>query len=308
MPHVSPILAANTKPSSLARSIREDSNHLIAHRSAPMAEIPHLALGEEVRFDLDVIGTFVVWLIGWRFAGIFVALLVIFRALAARERRFALERAAAVDAGELDQYDVAMLDEAGDGIDAVRLAVVNLLHRGALEPGPQFGPRFSLVVGDEPGRDAHPLERDVLARASDLPAKPPRSLLEHLAKTDAVTRMRSRLVGAGLLYPRNRGLALQTGALGLFLLPYVSLAAWGASYSDSSGRSVAGLAIGVLGIGVAWMLVVVGPGFVGATDRGSAARASAEQRAATESPEDERQNESAVQDLLHAYARHTRAG
>jgi uncharacterized protein (TIGR04222 family) len=255
---------------------------------------------------MDVIETLTVWLIGWKFAVVFVTLLVIFRALAARERRFARERANAVDAGELDQYDLAMLDEAGDGIHTVRLAVVSLLYRGALQPGRQFGPQFSFIAGNELDSEAHPLEHDVLARVRDLPSKPPRSLLEHLAKGDAVMRIRARLVGAGLLYPRSRGLALQTGAVALFLLPYVSIAVWAARLSDSAGRSVAGLIVGLLALGIAWMLIVVGPGFVGATDRGSAARAGAEQRASPERADDERQNEPAVQELLRAYAKYAR--
>jgi uncharacterized protein (TIGR04222 family) len=268
-------------------------------------EITHLALAEQLRFDMDVIETLTAWLIGWKFAAVFVTLLVIFRALAARERRFALERADAVDAGELDQYELAMLDEAGDGIDAVRLAVVSLLYRGALQPGPQFGPQFSFF-DNELDSEAHPLERNVLARVRDLPSKPPRRLLGHLAKGDAVMRTRSGLVGAGLLYPRNRGLALQAGAVALFLLPYVSIAVWAARLSDSAGRSVTGLIVGLLALGLAWMLIVVGPGFVGATDRGSAARAGAEQRASPERPDDERQNEPAVQELLRAYAKYAR--
>lgn len=260
-----------------------------------------------MRFDLNVMFALNLWFVGgWWLVVAFVALVAASWVLAIRERRLAVARADGDDTHELDQYELAMLDVSSEG-DAVLLAVVNLLRRGVLQPGPQwaakprFGaPVFSLVVRCDPGSDAHPLELDVFdAVRSGLPAKSAESLLRQLAKCDAVTGLRSRLVAAGLLYPEQRGL-LRSGAWAtLFMLPTVALLAAVALRIGGDNNTDAGVSFGAVILGT--YLANTVPNTRAATPLGSAALAAGKQRGSAEAGHDRRHQPDAAQELVTAF-------
>jgi uncharacterized protein (TIGR04222 family) len=243
---------------------------------------------------------------GWWFLAAYAGLMSATWALVGRERRLAAERAAVVDPRELDQYELAMLD-VDEAIDAVLLAVVNLLRQGVLEPGsrwaakPLYGePIFSLSVRRDVGIDAHPLERDVLERVPSLVPKSAERLLRHLAKCDAVTRMRSTLVHEGFLYRKQRGLLSLGAQVTIWMLPWIALLAYFAeSHNEArSGDDVIGM---VLALAVAPLIVLAVPTAWGATRAGAAARAGAEPRDSTGIHAD--RDPDAAQVLVRTYAR-----
>jgi hypothetical protein len=88
---------------------------------------------------------------GWWFLAAYAGLMSATWALVRRERRLAAVRAAVVDPRELDQYELAMLD-VDEAIDAVLLAVVNLLRQGVLEPGSRWAANrgYGEPVGHRP--------------------------------------------------------------------------------------------------------------------------------------------------------------
>jgi uncharacterized protein (TIGR04222 family) len=191
----------------------------------------------------------------------------------------------------------------------VLLAVVNLLRRGVLQPGPQwaakpsFGePVFSLVVGCDLGSDVHPLELDVFeAVRSGLSVKSAESLLRQLAKCDAVTRIRSRLVAAGLMYPEQRGL-LRFGAWSiLFMLPTVALLAALVLRIGGDNNTDAGVSLCAVIVGTYLVYAVPDTGV--ATPLGSAALAVGKQRHAAEAGHTKQHQPDAAQELVTAFER-----
>jgi uncharacterized protein (TIGR04222 family) len=266
-------------------------------------------LAEHLRFDLNVIVALDLWLVGgWWFVVVFVALVAASWARAIRERRLAVARADGDDARELDQYELAMLDANSEG-HAVLLAVVNLVRRGVLQPGPQWAakpssgePVFSLVVGCDLGSDAHPLERDVFdAVRSGLSAESAESLLRQLAKCDAITRIRSRLVAAGLMYPEQRGL-LRFGAWYiLFMLPTVALLAAAALRIGGDSNTDGGVSFCAVIVGT--YLVYAVPDTRAATPLGSAAVAVGKQRQPAEAEHNKQHQPDAAQELVTAFER-----
>jgi uncharacterized protein (TIGR04222 family) len=243
---------------------------------------------------------------GWWFVVAFAGLVSATWALVGRERRLAAQRAGVPDPRELDQYELAMLD-VDEAIDAVLLAVVNLLRRGVLEPGSRWAanrgygePVFSLSVRRDVGIDAHPLERAVREKVPGLAPKSAERLLRLLAECDAVTSMRSTLVRDGFLYRKQRGLLSKGAQFTMCMLPWMAFLAYFAGPSDEARSSddVIGL---LLALG-APLIAMAGPTAWGATRAGVAARAGAEQRNAAAGHTD-RDPDDCAQALVRAYER-----
>jgi uncharacterized protein (TIGR04222 family) len=252
-----------------------------------------------------VISALRLWFIGgWAFAAGYGALVALFTALALRERKLTLERSPGVEPRGLDQYELAMLEKDGD-VAAVRLALVNLLHRGILEPGPQWGPRpqsgeprFSLEVRERLNANAHPLELAVYHGVCGLRPTSAERLLKHLARCDAVARMHARLVDGALLY-RKQSALLSSRPFVLLILPYVAFFVFCFSWSKGAvAVSWWELIVNMVALLLGPLLALAVPRTYGATALGSAA---ALQLGPPEHRDVGRHNCNAVQALIDAY-------
>jgi uncharacterized protein (TIGR04222 family) len=251
-----------------------------------------------------VLSTFHLWFVGgWWFLAAFGALVASIALLAARERRVTIQRGRVVDAGYLDVYELAMLSLDGE-LAAVRLAVVNLLDQGIVEPGtrwgprPQFGePRFSLVVARQIDRGAHPLERVVVDALPGLGAKTAEQLFRHLARCDTVALMRAKLEAAGLVYRRQRWLLSDSAWLTFYFLPWIAVFGWLATVGDGLTPSLGELVVNVLAGSLMSYLVYAVPRTHGAAPLAAVALQSARQ----DDDQPDRPDNDPAQVLLHAY-------
>lgn len=270
---------------------------------------PRLAVAVAVRLNQDVLIAMRVWFFGgWGFVVLYPALVAAFTALALRQRSLTLKRANRIDLGELDQYDVAMLESGNGDVLAVRLAVVNLLHRGVLYPGPAPGgpgPRFHgfyFETREELPGSAHPLERAICdAVGGGTGRESAGRLLNHLARCDAIKSMRARLVDAGLLYGKQRvppGLA----PFVLLTLPYIAFLAF--CFSQPIGEVTIGWAEALAnGVAVLFgpLLALVVPLTEGPTPLAVAAHALGDRRTTADLADVQPQHRDAARALVHAH-------
>jgi uncharacterized protein (TIGR04222 family) len=191
---------------------------------------------------------------------------------------------------------------------AVRLAVVNLLHRGVLYPGPPpWGPRpqhegFSLDAREELPSSAHPLERAIRDAVDGGTGRESAGrLLNHLARCEAIKSMRARLVDAGLLYGKQR-VPLALAPFVLLGLPYIACFAF--FFTQPAGEVTIGWAEVIAnGLAVLFgpLLALVVPLTEGPTPLAVAAHALGDQRATADVANIQLQHRDAARALVDAH-------
>lgn len=194
------------------------------------------------------------WFIGgWGFALAFGGAVAVIAVLARREQRAIAARRGTRSQDALGRYERELLGPDGQ-CGAVRLAIVDLLHDGVLEPGDRWDPpdpwgggRFALVAVRMPDADAHPLQHQIAVAVGGLPPLSAARLFRRLARGDAVARMRERLVDAGLLYGGHET-ARGNISFALLFMPYLAFFAWIATYRDDRVLGVGELILNVVAV------------------------------------------------------------
>jgi uncharacterized protein (TIGR04222 family) len=263
-----------------------------------------MAFAGALRFDDIVLSTFHPWFVGgWWFVAAFGALVASMALMAARERRVTIQRGPLVDPGDLDVYELAMLTVDGE-LAAVRLAVVNLLDQGIVQPGARWGPRphfgaarFSPVVARQIDRGAHPLEREVVDALPGLAPKTAEQLLRLLALCDTVELMRAKLEAAGLVYGKQRWLLSDLVRITFFFLPWIAFVGWVATAGDGQTLSLGELVVNLLAACLMSYLVFAVPQTRGAAPLAAVAL----QCARYDDEQPDRPDNDPAQVLLHAY-------